>query len=171
MVPKLRACCWDMQKFRAKWAVLVVVFKVKVVVLIVTEKVLSLFFTCNFTLNTTKIFLNSISNHIAIIMKNESHGWRVSCIWKADLLGALDVEFYSIKDLQWSQHNNDEQQWQHKNIMNVMLLSLLLIFELIPTGCFSEFHDVLNLWGSQKSRFEYFEKETDYLFPRGLLLP
>ena len=47
------------------------------------------------------------------------------------------------------------------NIMSVVLLSLLLIFELIQQAVSAEFQVVL----------EYFERETGFLLPRGHFLP
>ena len=48
-VRKLHSCCQDMQKFQAKQAVLVVLFKAKELYSSSESR-----FTCNFTFNTTK---------------------------------------------------------------------------------------------------------------------
>ena len=47
------------------------------------------------------------------------------------------------------------------NIMSVVLLSLLLIYELIQQAVSAEFQVVL----------EHFEQETGFLLPRGNFLP
>ena len=42
-------------------------------------------------------------------------------------------------------HNNDQQLWQHKNIISVVLLSLLLILKLIWQAALVNFMLFLNI--------------------------
>ena len=101
-VRKLHICCWDMQKLRAKQAILVVAFNAKAVHNSSKRQwhVLNLTFSWNFTFNTTSILFQYYwHSYCDCSRKNESHGWRVSCIWTVNSNQLQDVESHNIKDL------------------------------------------------------------------------
>ena len=70
------------------------------------------------------------------------------------------VEFHDIKDLQQFHHNNDQQYWHNKNIMSVVFLSLLLIFELIQQASMVNFVLFLNIFQILNIRFWTFWREN-----------
>ena len=46
------------------------------------------FFNCNFTFNTANYYLSTLLSVILrLFIKNRSHGWGASCIWKINLCG------------------------------------------------------------------------------------
>ena len=101
---------------------------------------MSLSFTCNFTFNTTKqCFSALLAVILRLFIKNGSHEWRENCIWRVNFKQVEHVEFHSFEDLIIITSNG----WQHQNIMNVVLLSLLLFFWVSSTGCLGEFYVVI----------------------------
>ena len=128
-----------MQKFRAKQAVLVVMktaLKVKEIVL-------------NLTCNSNFIF-NTKNN----AFQQYDHS-NCNYLWKMSFMDEGEAVLEHLR--QWLKtENNDQQLWQHKNILSVALLSLLLnLFN--STSCSLNLVYFWTFWRSPNSHFEYFE--------------
>ena len=76
-----------------------------------------------------KVFFSTIRSHIGIFLINKLLARRAGCI------GAVNFkQLHMWSSTKWkifSNYSNDQQYGQQKNIMCVVLLSLLLILELI----------------------------------------
>ena len=89
-----------------------------------------------------------------------SHVDEEQAIWTVNFKRTQGVEFQSIKYFKQLQHNNEQQIWQHKNIIIIALSSLLLIFELIQQTTLVNFVLLLNILKISKISFWIFWKKN-----------